>query len=140
MKSEVETAEERRRRQYRRTARVLREYTARLYRLADQFAGYLDSQKGETVGAAPWAVLRDIWRVVAIQEEFKAVTLIASQMLVHYDLDEIEKADLALRLADAEHAINCAEVASSAIADRYDIRFPLRKSAPRGAPATGPRP
>jgi hypothetical protein len=44
-------------------------------------------------------------RYEAIQEQVKSLAQFASQMLVHYQLDEAEAAELRLRIPDAEQAV-----------------------------------
>ena len=140
MKSEPELAEERRRRQYRTTARVLKEYTVRLYRIANQLGRYLDNPADRPSGnRASWVATHYMWRVAMIRQEFQALALFASQMLVHYDLGEAEKADLTLRLADAEFALSSAEVVSGAFAEHHEIRNPLQKAPAESGQTSSPK-
>lgn len=129
MKSELELAEERRRRQYRTTSRVLREYTARLYRLTDRLAGSVDGTAVQPRdGIAPCAAISDIWRFAAIHLKIRELALFASQMMIHYALDEGEKAELALRIADVDQALDIARHYSVMFANLHNLDYPLRKA------------
>ena len=95
-----------RRRQYRITARVLREYTARLYRIARVLGDYEDGTTLPTKrGYAPSSVFTAANRYEAIKGEVSGLALYASQMLVQFDFDEAESAELRIRLFDAEEAV-----------------------------------
>ena len=120
-----------RRQQYRIVARLLKEYTARLYHIADRIGEYRDGRgaspapktqyrvydealRGSGFGPheprmrqakAPWSIYRAVWRYRSIWREVQEVALYASQMLVHYELNEAESAELRIRAADAERAV-----------------------------------
>ena len=104
--ADAETGARARRRQYRTTARVLREYTARLYRIAQVLGDYEDgTTPPPRTGTVPWSVLTAANRYEAIQGEVSGLALYASQMLVHFDFDEAEAAELRIRLFDAEYIV-----------------------------------
>ena len=93
-------------RQYRITARLLREYTARLYRIADDVGAYLDWVRGgEKYVGVTETVVTAVARYRVLWEEVSDAALYASGMLVHFGLDEAEAAELRIRLRDAEHAV-----------------------------------
>lgn len=95
-----------RRRQYRITARVLREYTARLYEIARVVCDYADGRTPPgSGGQMPWSVLVAANRYEAVKQEVTSLALYASQMLVQFDFDEAESAELRLRLFDAEEVV-----------------------------------
>lgn len=141
MSDPTEEAERRRRREYRITARLLREYTARLYRIGERLSEFLDSRTPASEGGAlPWCVLCEVLRHHTIQLHFQSVTLFTSQMLVHYELDTAESNELKLRLADAESANNLAKRMAILIAEEYDIEVdygekPKTQTVSRATPA-----
>lgn len=102
----IDDGERTRRRQSRVTARVLKEYTARVYRIAHHLGEYEDGRIPRSqIDLPPWSVYVAIHRFEAIRNELRAVALFASQVLVHYGLDEADASELRLRVADAEQAI-----------------------------------
>jgi hypothetical protein len=121
----ADDGERTRRRQYRIISRVLKEYTARLYRIAHHLGEYLDGRipSGPT-GGVPSSVETGVFRVESLVREVQSAALFASQMLVHYGLDEAEAAELRIRTADAERAVGRAELLAAGIAltDRHDLR------------------
>lgn len=104
-----------RRRQYRLTARLLKEYTARFYRIARHLGAYHEGRVPLARGAAPVSVVLAVNRYRATWQDIRDAALYASQMLVHYQLDEAESAELRVRLADAELAIRQARNVVNAV-------------------------
>ncbi|QDU24308.1 hypothetical protein [Urbifossiella limnaea] len=99
--------DQRRRRQYRIVARLLREYTARVYRIADNLGAYLDGflPSHPDGSPPPRSVVTDVGRFRLVWEDILDAALQASQMLVHFRLYPAEEAELRLRLKDAEHVV-----------------------------------
>ncbi|MBN9521394.1 hypothetical protein J0H58_23210 [bacterium] len=117
-----------RRRQYRITARLLKEYTARMYRIADQIGAYFDErQRSEDYPGLTHTAVTAVSRYRVLWEEVSDAALYASQMLVHFGFDEAESAELRLRLKDAEHAVARAGilVAEAIILDRQTFGLPI---------------
>ena len=97
-------------RQYRITARLLQEYSARLFRIAHRVGAYLDSIAPGSNRTMPYAVAVSLSRYRGISQEMESLTRFASQMLVHYGLEEAEAAELRLRLKEAERAMALLDV------------------------------
>lgn len=138
MSDPIEEAERRRRREYCITARLLKEYTARLYRVSKLLGEFFDAQAPMAKdGSVAWTVILEMLRYRAIQPPFRSLTLFTSQMLVHYELDAAEANELRLRLADADNANESAKIMASQIAERHgiDLDFDLKPQ-----PPTVPRP
>lgn len=103
---EAHDAEGTRRRHYQDVTRLLKEYTGVMYEIADQVADCIDTQDAQSNGKKlSWSVFLAVWRYRSVWEQMRDVALFASQMLVHYHLDEAESAELRLRLSDAENGI-----------------------------------
>jgi hypothetical protein len=98
-------AESTRQRHYQDVTRLLKEYTGVMYEIAHQITNYRDTAKEQPKSKLPGSVFLGVWRYRSVWEPMRDVALFASQMLVHYQLDEAESAELRLRIADAENGI-----------------------------------
>lgn len=110
-------AESTRHRHYQDVTRLLKEYTAVMYEIAHRIATYLDTKQAERV--ASWHNIVAVRRYQATWEELGAIALFASQMIVHYQLEESEAAELRLRIADAECSIDMAQSVIDAFREEH---------------------
>jgi len=107
-----------RQRHYQDVTRLLREYTEVVYELARQIAVSLDAvtkkksswsffsaERSRATNEFPWSLYSAIQRYRSVWRPLHDVALFASQMLIHYGLEDAEKAELDLRRADAENGI-----------------------------------
>jgi len=110
-----------RHRQYRIAARVLKEYTNRLNRLAFHIGEFDDGRipMAPTDDTPLWSVFRAVHRVNAIKNQVEEMALFASQMLVHYALDEAEVIELKIRIADAENAVFGAQHVADSFREKH---------------------
>jgi hypothetical protein len=106
-----------RRQQYRVIARLIKEYTAEIYKIAHHLGEYADGRipGGLQGNNTPHSVFFASLRFGAIHNEFRSAVLFASQMLVHYDLDEAAATVLRLRIVDAEKALSLAEILNETV-------------------------
>jgi hypothetical protein len=94
--------------------RLLKEYTGVMYDMLHQIIACLEAGRDGRKELLPWSVMAANKRYRAIWKEMGSVALFASQMLVHYQLDEADTAELRLRLVDAENSI-------SSVGDLLDV-------------------
>jgi hypothetical protein len=94
-----------RQRHYQNVTRLLKEYTVVMYEIAHQIVNYRDTARNQPKSKLPGSVFLAVWRYRSVWEAMRDVALFASQMLVHYQLDEAEAAELRLRVVDAENGI-----------------------------------
>jgi len=100
-----------RHRQYRIVARLLREYTTRVYQIADHLGAYLDGFLDNDPGAPPpRSVVTAVGRFRLVWDDVLDAALQASAMLIHFRFDPAEEAELRVRLKDAEHVVGRAAV------------------------------
>lgn len=110
-------------RQYRITARLLKEYTARLREIADLLGKYryeLDASRPGTPISG--SVVTAVGEFRLIWDDVLDAALAASQMLVHYGLDEAEATELRTRLKGAEYFVGrTADLVNAINASNYKV-------------------
>jgi len=109
-------ADESRHQQYRLVSSLLKEYTIVMYDIGKQIGNYLDTYT-PSKSVLPLSMLIGLGRYKFIWRELGDVALFASQMIVHYQLDEAEIAELRLRLADAENSLRLVGMLSDLLHD-----------------------
>src|SRR5262249_45045135 len=88
-----------------------------MYEIAAQLADDLDTEQSKRVTS--WHNVIAIRRFQSLWEEVGALALFASQMIVHYQLDESETAELRLRIADAECGIHMTQTLIGAFREQH---------------------